>query len=245
MDLAKRVYEAFRPYNRKAMILGGVVLLAHVAYRVVMTLRRTNKFALEVKLINVGQYLRGTKEPWALIYFNEGDIDQLEQLCQLLIFSGVNICIVSSRKNQKLMDKIQANSVQTHIRMRYDFSLFDHPDEVPKWDSFKDELDKIDCRLFLILGDTYKLGWRPFEEADKKREETEACIQPIYVLPMLMLAFAKTVKGGRKGMIHIDGKVEEETDETNNMLLDGAGAELLLQGIEYKRVVNLQTYLNL
>jgi len=247
MDLAKRLLDAFKPYNKPMMYFGLAVIATQVAVKVVQKMRKTDRYAFKASMVNLNTYLGSSKEPWAMIYFNEGDSEELEQLCKQLIFRQINIYVVSTRKNQKLMDKIQSEAVKSlaEVRMRYDLYLFDDPSNETVWNDFRDELDRIDVRIFYVIGDSFKMGWRAFEEMERKRIETELCMAPRYVLPMMMLIFAKTCKPGRKAIIHIDGQLEPEADETNNVLLDGAGAELLFKGIEYKRIVNLQTYLNL
>jgi hypothetical protein len=99
MDLAKRLLEAFKPYNKPMMYFGLAVIATQVAVKVVQKMRKTDRYAFKASMVNLNTYLGSSKEPWAMIYFNEGDSEELEHLCKQLIFKQINIYVVSTRKN--------------------------------------------------------------------------------------------------------------------------------------------------
>ena len=244
MDFAKKVIEAFKPHNSKALILGGLVVLSHIALFALRKARRTNKLTLGLRNLNFRPYIAGRDQPWAVILYNQGNKEGLVRLCEGLAIDGVNLYVLTPPSNQEIIDKIQGDLSKTPCKFRYSFTAYTEYDDSRNWTDIAEEFNQIDVRLLIHLGDEGYMGWRCFEEFSSKTQEVSRVVAPQYVLALSLLALSKAKNDGRRAVVQIEGLEDSNANEAENGLLDGVGLELLEDGIEYKRVVNLQTFLN-
>jgi hypothetical protein len=245
MDVVRKVLDAFRPYNNKAMILGACIFAGHLTLGLIRRARKLNLYKKNVLEVNVLPYTNGRKDPWALIIFDEGDTNELKILCERLVFLGIHIYILTTKKQQALMDILQSELTQTPIKFRYSYRIFQEYDSVHVWEDLQSELSEIDCRVLFNFGGSSHLGWRVFEENEKKAKETDQVVAKRYTLPAALLAFAKTGKGGRRLVVQINNLEDPEMNEVDECLLSGAGRELLEDEIEINTVVGYKQYLAL
>lgn len=245
METVKKIAEAFRPYHGKAMILGACVLAGHLALKAVHYTRKVNRYSTKLLDVNVLPFTSGRKDPWAVIIFEHGDGDELKRLCEKLVFLGVNMYILTTKKQQGLMDTIQSELIKTNIKLRYSFRLSESYDQPAVWEDLDSELRLIDARVLYNFAGISHLGWRCFEDRYKQIEETNDVVAPKYILPLTLLAFAKNGKGGQRLIVQVENKVDQDMNQVDDNLLNGIGRELLLDGIELRKVVTLVNYLSL
>lgn len=227
------------------MLLGACVLAGSLTISLLHRIRKLNQYKKNVLEVNVLPYTKGRKDPWALIIFDEGDQKELKILCERLVFLGISIYMLSSKKQQPLMDLIQGELAKTPIKFRYSFRAIEEFDSVHVWEDLHQELMEIDCRVLFNFGGASHLGWRVFEETERKARETDAVIAKRYVLPTALLAFAKAGKGGRRLVVQINNLEDPDMNHVDECLLSGAGRELLEDEIEINTVVGYKQYLAL
>lgn len=245
MDTVKKIADAFKPYHGKAMALGACILAGHLALKVMHYTRKVNLYSLKLIDVNVLPFTSQSKDPWAIIIFEQGDGKELKALCERLVFLGISVYVLTTPKQQGLIDSIQGELVRTTVKFRYSFRLFDEFDRPAIWEDLDSELKGIDARVLYNFGGISGLGWRSFEDRKKQIEETRGVVAQRYVLPMTLLAFAKNGKGGRRLVVQIENKDDQDLNNVDDSLLNGVGRELLEDGIELRKVVTPINYLML
>lgn len=240
-----KAWEAAKHHQGKLMLVGAVAVATNAILHLIDVKRKTSSYILNPLTIDIRGYLNESSAPWALIVFADGDRQRLQEITKLLVYNQVNVAVIAHQAHEEAIDEIHQQVVKAKRAFRHISHIYGEYDQPASWEGLHEEFADIDLRLVYILNDRNRMAWRCYEENNTKSRELAAIASNRYILPLLLLSIAKLEKKGKRLIVSIDGNADPVLDEASHVLFNGVGSELADSGVDYRRCVNLNTYINL
>ena len=230
--------------EKRLMIVGGIGLSLSAVVYLIDRYRKNSRYTLDVCSIDIYKYIRGIDRGWAMILYNDNDEQRLNRLCQILIFNGVNIMIVTSIDNENIVDSIHKMCISSHISFRYVYYLHTSYDNRSIWNDINSEFSDIDIRILYIINSNNSISWRPYEDNDLKRVELHNTLSHIYIIPLLILSFIKYNNTSRLNNNRLIVYVDSNTyiDKCYHVLLYSIMHEMYHRHIHFIRCLDILHY---